>query len=764
MAIRKEAEDMVLANYLVEKGNSATSGGKLISLYQAGSSTGTASFNFSGGNGNYDVVVGYFDENDGQAQLNVSMAGNQYNWSLNQNLGSAAVSSQNLVKLTIATGVNLTSGETITLSGTANQAEWARVDYIEFIPLADALPPVVNPGSIAFSSSTFSVQEDDTALQEVTLTRTGGTQGQVSVTLTPTNGTASTADYDSTPLVISFADGETQKTVAIPLVDDNLVEASETINLSLNNPTGGATLGSQQTAVLTIVDNDTATTPVPSNTPVRIEAENMSLTNYLVESATPASANKLITLFNSGQTQGSATAQFTGAAGSYNVVVGYFDENDGKSSLSAQIGSSQYNWVFDQNLGSAAVRSQNLVKRTIATGVTLTPGETITLSGTANQAEWARVDYIDFIPVEYTPPSSPSPTPSNNSDNTANYAKATSSVTVDLNQGTATYKFGALPDEKIKIMPLGDSNTRGKGSDPAGYRDNLWGLLKDDGFKIDFVGSQSTGFNSFDDNHEGHGGWKINDIAGSVNGWLNTYQPDFVLLMIGTNDTGSSNLSEMSSRLSKLIDQITNQSPDTHLLVGSILPNTQNQQRKQLTEDFNAKIPGIVSSKVSQGEKVSFVDIFDVLTPNDILSDGLHSTPKGYEKVANVWDKALRKTNVSKDIADNIKNIIGSDYDDVLVGDTGANVLDGGKGDDLMTGGAGNDIFVLAAENGIDIITDFKVGNDLLGLSGGLTFEQLTISQANNAEDTWIIKGSEQLALLAGVQQNAITSDIFTFV
>ena len=121
---------------------------------------------------------------------------------------------------------------------------------------------ITQPGVIQFRSTNFSVVEDGTVVQAITLVRTDGSDGEVSITVTPSDGTATAGDdFNPTPVVVPFADGQIEATVTIDIVDDDIVEGDETVNLTLSDPTDGATLGAQDTAVLTIIDNDFQGTP-----------------------------------------------------------------------------------------------------------------------------------------------------------------------------------------------------------------------------------------------------------------------------------------------------------------------------------------------------------------------------------------------------------------------------------------------------------------------------------------------------------------------
>lgn len=71
--------------------------------------------------------------------------------------------------------------------------------------------------------------------------------------------------------------------------------------------------------------------------------------------------------------------------------------------------------------------------------------------------------------------------------------------------------------------------------------------------------------------------------------------------------------------------------------------------------------------------------------------------------------------------------LYGGRGDDILIGGEGDDTLSGDGGNDILTGGTGRDIFVLAPRGGIDKITDFTKGQDLIGLSGGLTYAQIRV-------------------------------------
>jgi PKD repeat protein len=107
-----------------------------------------------------------------------------------------------------------------------------------------------------------SITEGDSGTTNLTFTLTlsqASTQA-VTVSYNTSNITAlSGSDYTATSGAITFAAGETSKTIAIAIIGDTIAESTETFALNLTNATNATIAKTQGTA--TILDNDTITAP-----------------------------------------------------------------------------------------------------------------------------------------------------------------------------------------------------------------------------------------------------------------------------------------------------------------------------------------------------------------------------------------------------------------------------------------------------------------------------------------------------------------------
>jgi Putative Ig domain/RTX calcium-binding nonapeptide repeat (4 copies) len=88
--------------------------------------------------------------------------------------------------------------------------------------------------------------------------------------------------------------------------------------------------------------------------------------------------------------------------------------------------------------------------------------------------------------------------------------------------------------------------------------------------------------------------------------------------------------------------------------------------------------------------------------------------------------------------------------DDKLVGAAGDDVLTCGGGRDKAVGGSGRDTFVLNSGEGQVMIKDFRAGQDMLGLTSGISFGSLAIT-SDRGKTTISLAGSDDiLAVLNG--------------
>jgi uncharacterized protein (TIGR03118 family) len=123
---------------------------------------------------------------------------------------------------------------------------------------------------VQFSTDEYVIGEGSGHI-DVTVTRNGDASGTATVNFNTLDESApghasQKSDYEIALGKLSFAAGETSKTVRILLSNDNFVEGDETIDLALSNPTGsGAGLGSPNHAEIKITDNDAV---APTTNPI----------------------------------------------------------------------------------------------------------------------------------------------------------------------------------------------------------------------------------------------------------------------------------------------------------------------------------------------------------------------------------------------------------------------------------------------------------------------------------------------------------------
>ena len=366
---------------------------------------------------------------------------------------------------------------------------------------------------------------------------------------------------------------------------------------------------------------------------------------------------------------------------------------------------------------------------------------------------------------------------------TLSYATANRPVQADLAQGSQQL-FNEAPLTKeatpgkppLKVLTLGDSITEGiMPSDLGGYRDDLWQLLNRGGDRVDFVGNRSKGIGSFDRDHGGIAGERIDQVEARVGALLTAYEPDAILLMAGTNDlVQGADAVTAALRMDSLLERITSQQPLGQIFVATI-PMMYDATNNEFVQDYNARLRSLVATKQAEGKRIALVDQFNQLELAD-LEDGVHPTPEGNGKLAAGWYGAWRQvygevpTVLESSLPAAAANIVGSAFDDVLVGDGLDNLLQGGQGYDELTGGAGSDRFVLSPNAGTDTITDFTFGEDLLVLSEGLTHGEIDVVSAarygyGSASDAVVIDGlGQQLARLVNVSARDVLADSFQVV
>ena len=220
--------------------------------------------------------------------------------------------------------------------------------------------------------------------------------------------------------------------------------------------------------------------------------------------------------------------------------------------------------------------------------------------------------------------------------------------------GSAGYQPCPTDGSPCKVLPLGDSITWGVGDEGnGGYRGPLFAQAVAAQKKLTFNGSLSNGPSTvsgqaFPKRNEGHSGWTIsmpnaNTGGKGISGLIPSPAfssgsggtPDIILMMIGTNDTGSFTGAQIATQLSSLLDQIIAAAPNSLLVVAKITPIS---YASAVVKAYNDAIPGLVQTRATAGKHILLADMntgFDSATM--FSSDNLHPNSAGYKFMASRW-------------------------------------------------------------------------------------------------------------------------------
>lgn len=250
--------------------------------------------------------------------------------------------------------------------------------------------------------------------------------------------------------------------------------------------------------------------------------------------------------------------------------------------------------------------------------------------------------------------------------------------------------------EPVRILAMGDSITDGYINGDNGYRKYFCYEMQQKGFtNFDMVGPKNNWSDSvsyttsdgvifqYDPAHAGYSGYAIekigsrqglyetifdttyynNNVTGNM---IEAYDPDIVLLQIGTNDLLDNQNAGITDRLEKLVDKLLDSIDSNSMLFVASVPDIDVSVRhdwlwayqssgysyennpeeftalvEQSVDNYNASVKELVEKKQAAGARIRFADINSVVDVKTGLKDGVHSNEAGYACMGKYWSEQV---------------------------------------------------------------------------------------------------------------------------
>lgn len=210
------------------------------------------------------------------------------------------------------------------------------------------------------------------------------------------------------------------------------------------------------------------------------------------------------------------------------------------------------------------------------------------------------------------------------------------------------------------VMPLGDSITSGHNG-YASYRYPLWFNLLAYDYAIDLVGQLDSVpgvppnpelypdyADGFDRDHEGHWGYRTDQILFILSGAVVASTPDIVMIHLGTNDIGQrgeAGLAMADTNLRLIIEVLRGHRPGMVILLAQVIPISPTSvygDHADLVDPLNQIIATIAAEESTIDSPIVLVDQhsgFDAATM--LQGDGIHPNAAGEDRMAWWWLTAL---------------------------------------------------------------------------------------------------------------------------